>query len=50
MHRPACRALPNISFNHPPHTLRAYFTPKTKPTAKVMLLAPAVGFTVYICI
>ena len=28
MHRPARRALPNISFNHPPHTLRVHFTPK----------------------
>jgi len=26
------------------------FHPKTKPTAKAMLLAPAVGFTIYICI
>ena len=28
MHRPARRALPNISFNHLPHTLRVHFTPK----------------------
>jgi hypothetical protein len=26
------------------------FHPKTKPTAKAMLLASAVGFTIYICI